>query len=239
MDSPNINSTTKIKPEDIKPKRFPLGKVIVFIVVLALIAGYIIYRNEISYYMYELGVKNQPSFKDQQVNLKKAYLNAKGNPDNLQAVLELGLVQTALKDYDSAAENFKKVLQMEPANMTANQNIVRVYEYKQDYQAAEEHAKKYMEVSGGLSDPYTVLADLYTNHYSEKSDQLDNLYKTAFEKTKDPQFLLLRAGYFAQKKEYSKAVGEIEKWLSDSNNTKEENNRKLVESLLEQYKLAQ
>lgn len=206
------------------------------VIVLALVGIYVAYRPQIHYYFYQKTVENDSELYQQQKDaLKNDYMKAFENPDDATAILDLGAKQFGVKDYKSAAANFEKVLEKQPLNVVAYENLVRTYAYQKDYEKAETWAKKYLEKYPLSAESYSLMGELYGTFYTEREGELPTLYNTAYEKTKNPQFLLLQAGYYEKKGDFAKAVPLVEKWLTDPANSNV-SNRAIIENLLKEYK---
>lgn len=212
--------------------------IILGVVVVIILAGYLAYRPQVHYYLYKQTVKSQPNFKEQEKALEEDYLKAFKNPKDATAVLDLGAKQFGLKDFKSAAENFKKVLEIQPDNITAQENLIRTYEYMKDYKSAEAQAKKYLEKFPQYPDAYSLMAELYGTYYTEKQSELENLFKTGYEKTGDDQFLLLLAGYYEKNKDYDKAIPLVEQWIN-SPKPKSENSKNITLGYLKELRALQ
>lgn len=214
------------------PKKIYIPVLAAVILLLAAGSVYFARRADINYYFYSKKVAKQPNFSEQKGALEKDYKKVYENPKDPAAYINLGVKQYQLKDYASAEANYLKALKLAPTSVVAYENLIRTYEADNKLNLAEKYATEFADRFPDLSDSYVLLGELYRFYLTAKQDKLPEVYATGFEKAKDPQYLLLQAGYFADRNDYKKAIDYVQQWLADKNNTQ---NRGIVEKLLKDY----
>ena len=206
--------------------------IILIVIIAGLIGVYIKYKPEINFFFYEQTVKNTQDFKDRRDGLKQDYFNVykRGEPDDY---MNLGAKQFGLKDFKSAEQNFLHVIEKQPLNIVAMQNLIRTYEYSGQLDKAEEWGLKLKEKYPTDIDTYMILGELYQVYMKKSEADLANFYADAYKQTNKAVFILLEAGAYERDGNYRKAVELNEKWLSDPQNTQ---NRILIEGNVAELK---
>jgi tetratricopeptide (TPR) repeat protein len=74
------------------------------------------------------------------------------NPEDEDALLEIGFRYYELEDYKKAEKYYKKVLEVNPNNMVAITNLASVYEKVEEYELAAENIMIYFQSNQGSSE---------------------------------------------------------------------------------------
>lgn len=202
------------------------------LIIIGLVAAYIAYRPQVNFFFYEQTVKNNPNYKEQRDTLKQLYFKVYTRGD-MEDFMNLGVKQFGIKDFKSAEQNFLHVVEKQPLNIVAMQNLVRTYEYSGQLDKAEEWGLKLKEKFPTDTDTYMVLGELYQLYMKKSEADLANFYADAYKQTNKAVFILLEAGAYERDGNYRKAVELNEKWLSDPQNTQ---NRILIEGNVAELK---
>src|SRR5579885_3019625 len=141
-------------------KRIVIGAIVVVILVAGIVAWYF-NRANIAYYFYSKKVAKNPGFAQQQKALKAEFQKVYAHPKDAQSYVDLGAVQYTLGDYASAEKNFKKSLDLAPLNVVGTENLIRTYEQTNQYAAAENLAKQFVDKYPTLSETYAMQIELY------------------------------------------------------------------------------
>ncbi len=190
---------------------------IVLVVVVAWASGYW-YRASISAFIsdqymrfvigeYERVVRGAPNFAVHQTEFENTIRLTMTNPENAQAWLMLGNLQSTMDDYEGAEKSYLQAQKLSPQSDTVLWSLVQLYERTHQYQAAERWGKYALNDDPGsyAALGYLILADLYENYWPGKSDLAGGMYEQGWAQTHDPT-LLQRLALYYQSRDAAKAV---------------------------------
>jgi len=83
------------------------------------------------------------------------------NTNNLDLLLSDGIYYFEMKDYYTALNNFKQIIELDPSNLEANYYLAATYEALSDFYQAEIIYKALIQDSVYLSQSYTGLSKIY------------------------------------------------------------------------------
>lgn len=192
---------------------------ILIVLVLAIVGGgaFFAYRNyggDIAYYFYEQNAKKLPGFDTHKNYIQNAFRAIHKDPKDSQNYIDLGSSQYGIQDYKKAESNYLKALQRAPYASVVFWNLSHLYIQTKEYDKAETYAKLAIERLPDKPLGYEALGELYSYYIPAKKSELPNVYKQAFEKTRDNIFLLLQGGYYRDHNEPKKAIVAYQTWLA-------------------------
>jgi tetratricopeptide (TPR) repeat protein/tRNA A-37 threonylcarbamoyl transferase component Bud32 len=123
-----------------------------------------------------------------------------------------GYYMSQYLDKNKALEEYNKVLELDPNNGLALNQIAYIYVDMRNYEKAIEYFKKYASVSPGDANPIDSMAETY--FYMGKLDEAIAKYKEAIEVKPDFFMSMHNIQYvYALKEDYSEALKWIDKFI--------------------------
>lgn len=146
--------------------------------------------------------------------------------EDFGAYFEIGFVKAEFKDYQGAAEAYRKSYELNPNSIIALNNLADVYIKMKDYAKAEEMYLESIAKFPAYVQSYYAIIDLYQNYMPEKKAEIERvLLKGLVGLPTDQNLLSLLAGYYREVKQNDKAIAVYEKILElrpDDNLIREE-----------------
>ena len=128
-------------------------------------------------------------------------------PNDYNAQMDQGNIQSQLGNASKAIEYFKKAWETIPTNATPWLNIGNIYIKLGLYKEAEDAFLKARDIRSNYYLPYFNLAKLYKDYYVEKEDQVRSIYLEGLIKTNnDYELLYFFIQYLLEKEIYSEAL---------------------------------
>ncbi len=205
----------------------------VAIILIALFVLYYVKEGEVNYWMYVVSHRKDAGFEQIRQPLKAAFIKRAAQPREPQSYIQLGAIQMNLKDYASAERNFKTALKLSADKHPALEQLFSVHKAQKNYQAAEQDARAYAEQYSKEPRGYEQLIELYQFYLTDKAGELPTLLERAYQETRDGEFLILGATYYASHNDFVHASALLEQWLSNKDNL---TSRAIIENLYNQYK---
>lgn len=130
------------------------------------------------------------------------------DPTNVNSWMRFGNVKEFLNDHAGAIEAWKKVVELQPPNFVALNNIATNYQYfLKNYPEAEKYYLLAIQANGGYTSAYQGLMDLYHFNYKEKQDLYEPIVLMAIanDSSNAPSYYSALVRFFARNGNFEKA----------------------------------
>jgi tetratricopeptide (TPR) repeat protein len=136
-------------------------------------------------------------------------------PDDIFAMFQLSLINSAIQRYEQAIDNLYTILKIDPYYKLAYNSLAFCYEQMGNYEQAVIAINKYIEIAPDEANPYDTRGLIYSN--IGKLDKAIESYRIALEKNPDFPEALKRLGVlYSFRREYEKADSMFERIISIS-----------------------
>lgn len=127
--------------------------------------------------------------------------------------VELGNYRKYIEDYEGAIEAWDFAGLLRPKNHISFHNLGELYGfYLGDYKKAEQNFLKSIINDSANIDAYMQLASLYEYRYTEKADQIENLFRTGLKfNPNEPHLMIALGNYYKDQGKIAKALEYFEK----------------------------
>jgi len=158
------------------------------------------------------------------------------DPQDVYALFRVGRLKRLVGDYEGSEQAYSRLLEIEPQNGTAYNNLGSLYgTYLMDYPRAEETYKKAIEYSLGGTRALIYYRNLYDIYFytTKEFDKAEALLLEALENyPKSSEFMILTGQFYKSQGELEKALSYYESALDSTDN--KESLEKEIESLKQQ-----
>lgn len=158
-------------------------------------------------------------------------------PNNVDTLLEIGILEQRLGRLSAAESAFKRALQINSRDYLIYMYLGILYDEMERFAEADNMLRIATQLDPRDERPFQALITLYKRHFPEKADELDNIFRAASDHTKNPAIWSEYAQFLEDRREYRQS------WIywQEVLKAQPENEQAAakVKSLADQLKLAQ
>jgi tetratricopeptide (TPR) repeat protein len=109
------------------------------------------------------------------------------NPENLDTILEVGIISQKLGLYSKAQRNFKQALKINNVDYISYMYLGILYDEMGNYDDSNKMLRIATQIEPRDPLPFQALINLYKQHFPGESNELDGIFRAASDYTQDSE----------------------------------------------------